>query len=199
MSLRAAFLTVLVLFFLGAGLLYLRLLTRRVALDVPTYREEVARTRLTEAALQSQADTTGVMTLYFPSHDRGQLVAEERSVPWARTETDRIRQVLLALVEGSHEGRSRGLPAGTTIRGVFQTADGTTVLDLGGDPSTEFGPGISSESLAVYSVVNSLSANIPSVRRVVFLLHGQPVETLGGHVDLSQSFVPDPNRVAMAP
>jgi spore germination protein GerM len=199
MTLRAASLTALFLIFLGAGLLYLRLLARRVELDVPAYREDVARTRLSEEALQSQSETTGLMTLYFPSHGRGQLVPEERQVAWAKTETDRIRQVLLALIEGSHEGHSRGLPAGTTIRGVFLARDGTAVLDLGGDPSSEFGPGISSESLAVYSVVNSLAANVPAVQRVVFMIQGQQVETLSGHVDLSDSFVPDPRRIAMAP
>lgn len=199
MTLRAIFLTAIFLVFLGAGLLYLRLLTRRVELDVPVYREELARTRLTEEALQSQSETTGLMTLYFPSHGRGQLVPEERQVAWAKTESDRVRQVLLALIEGSHEGQSRSLPSGTTIRGVFLARDGTALLDLGGDPSSEFGPGISSESLVVYSVVNSLAANIPAVQRVIFLIQGQQAETLSGHVDLSDSFVPDPRRIAMAP
>ncbi len=44
----------------------------------------------------------------------------------------------------------------------------------------------------MYSVVNSLAVNIPSVKKVKILIQGQEVETLDGHADLSGYFVPDP-------
>jgi len=53
-------------------------------------------------------------------------------------------------------------------------------------------PGIENETLTVYSIVNSLAANIPSVKKVKILIQGQEVETLDGHADLSGYFVPDP-------
>jgi len=60
-------------------------------------------------------------------------------------------------------------------------------------------PGIASESLAVYAIVNSLAANIPAVKRVKILVEGQQVDTLGGHADLTESFTPGPTRLAAGP
>jgi hypothetical protein len=41
--------------------------------------------------------------------------------------------------------------------------------------------------------------NIPSVKRVKFLIQGQEVETLDGHVDLTEAFVPDTNLKPSTP
>jgi hypothetical protein len=48
--------------------------------------------------------------------------------------------------------------------------------------------GIASEQLAVESIARTLEANIPQVRRLKILIHGQEVETLAGHLDLSGTF-----------
>ena len=40
--------------------------------------------------------------------------------------------------------------------------------------------------ITVYSIVNTLAANFPGVRRVQLLLDDRPATTLAGHVDLSR-------------
>jgi len=199
MTNRARVLTLMMLALMAAGAFYLRVLTRRVTLEAPPYGEEVARTRLSEAALQSNTAPQETATLYFPSYDQGALVAEQRPVSWAKADTDRIRQVLLALIEGSHQGYSRGLPASVRIRAVFLATDGTAYLDFESEGLEDLATGISSECLAVYSVVDSLAANIPAVKKVRILLQGKEVDTLDGHADLSDSFVPDPSLISSAP
>lgn len=199
MTTRAKVLTVIMVTIMAAGAFYLRVLTRRVSLEAPPFREEVARTRLSEAALRSEAVPTQTATLYFPSYDQGLLVTEERQVAWAKADTDRIRQILLALIEGSHWGYSRGLPASTRIRAVFLARNGTAYLDFEREAMDDISPGIASECLAVYSIVNSLAANIPAINKVKILLEGQEVETLDGHADLSSVFIPDPSRILTAP
>ncbi len=49
---------------------------------------------------------------------------------------------------------------------------------------------------AVYSIVNSLTYNFKSVKRVSLLVEGNERETLGGHIDLSRPFSPDYSLVA---
>lgn len=159
----------------------------------------MARTQLSEAALQSAAGPQQVATLYFPSFGEGVLREEKRPVAWADAETDRIRQVLLALIEGSHQGYSLPLPTSTQIRAVFLAPDGTAFLDISNQATADFNPGIASECLAVYSIVNSLAVNLPTVKRVKILVQGQEVDTLNGHVDLGDYFVPDPARISVAP
>ena len=199
MTNRAKLLALIMLALMAAGAFYLRVLTRRVSMEAPPFGEQVARTRLTEAALQSDTAPQQTATLYFPSYDQGALVTEERQMSWAKADTDRVRQVLLALIEGSHQGYSRGLPAAVKIRAVFLASDGTVYLDFESEGLEDFAPGISSECLAVYSVVNSLAVNIPAVKKVKILLQGKEVDTLDGHADLSDSFVPDPSLISSAP
>src|SRR3974377_1815649 len=48
--------------------------------------------------------------------------------------------------------------------------------------------GFRSEQLAVESIVRTLEANVPQVLRLKILIHGQEVDTLAGHMDLTQTF-----------
>ncbi len=194
MSLRAYVLLVVLLAVLVAGFSYLRALGRRIFFETPP-REEAARTQLSEVALQSASAPNQSVTLYFLSFDKKQLVAETRQIAMATGDTDRIRQILLALIEGSHLGYSRPLPPSTEVRAVFLTPEGTAYVDFSNDALTNFTPGITSETLALYSIVNSLAANVPEVKRVKVLINGQEVETLDGHADLTNYFVPDPSRI----
>jgi hypothetical protein len=59
--------------------------------------------------------------------------------------------------------------------------------------------GSRSELHTVYSVVNSVIANFPAVRRVQILLEDQMVFSLGGHVDLSRPLPADMTLTALPP
>lgn len=197
MSRRALLLMAITLAVMAAGSFYLRVLARRI-FQSPQQGEETVRTQLSEAALQTETSPQQTVTLYFPSYSEGKLVAETRTMAWATSDTDRIRQVMLALIEGSNPGKNRALPPTTAIRAVFLTSDGTAYLDLSSDGLADFTPGIETETLAVYSIVASLAGTIPSVKRVKFLIQGQEAESLSGHADLSGLFVPDPSKMTLA-
>ena len=195
---RATVLLVITLAVLAAGSFYLRSLGRRI-FEHPQQGEEAARTQLSEAALQSGTGPSQTSTLYFPSYADGKLVAESRPVTWATSDTDRVRQVLLALVEGSRQGQPRVFPQSTKVRAVFLASDGTAYLDFSNEGLADSPRGIEAESLAVYSVVASLASNIPTVKRVKFLIEGQEVDTLNGHTDLSEVFVPNLSKMTLSP
>ena len=126
------------------------------------------------------------------------LVPESRPLNLAATQTDQIRQLLLALIEGSRQGRGRALPASTNIRAAFLTPEGTAYIDFSNELLADFTPGIGSECLTIYAVVNTLATNVPSVKRVKILVQGQEVESFSGHADLSDYFTPDSSRVLPA-
>jgi hypothetical protein len=197
---RAKFLLVILLVALIAGGFYLRALARRFFHEPGQHTtEEAERAKLDQFALQPNNGTTQLATLYFPALNEGKLVTEGRSITWAQADVDRVRQVVLALVEGSHQGYGRTFSAATTVRAVFLAPDGTAYVDLSNDVLADFEPGIQSETLAVYSIVNSVTANIPSVKQVHFLVQGQEVETLDGHADLTAAYTPDLTRVKSTP
>ncbi len=199
MTPRGKIFLVILLIALGAGGFYLRSLAKRIFLEPTARAEEAARAKLSQIALQPSNGTTQLATLYFPALNEGKIIAETRSLTWAQADADRVRQVVLALAEGSHQGYGRVLPASTTVRAVFLSADGTAYVDLANDILNDFTPGIQSETLAIYSMVNSITINIPSVKRVKFLIQGQEVETLDGHADLTAAFAPDPTHIKSGP
>ncbi|HUJ75584.1 MAG TPA: hypothetical protein VL359_12025, partial [bacterium] len=104
MSPRAKILLLILLLALAGGGYYLRQLARRVFVEIPHSTEAALRSKLSQFELQSNTGVTQLATLYFPASNEGKLAAETRSVTWAETDADRIRQVVLALAEGSHQG-----------------------------------------------------------------------------------------------
>ncbi len=198
MSKRTWIFILVILPFLVGGALYLRTLARRLFFEPAGKPEAALRTQLNQEVLQSASTSTQNVTLYFPSYSQGKLVAEARTLALAPEVLDRVRQIILALVEGSHQGSDLALPASANLRAVFLTEDGTVYLDFSSDIVNNFPVGIESETLSIYSVVMSLTANLPEVKRVKFLEQGQEVDTLAGHADLSGVFAPDPSRIASA-
>ncbi len=199
MTVRAKILLVILLVALAAGGFYLRSLARRIFLEPAQRAEETARAKLDQFALQPNNGTTQLATLYFPALNEGKIVPESRSITWAKDDANRVRQIVLALAEGSHQGYGRLFSASTTVRAVFLAPDGTAYVDLSNDVLTDFEPGIQSETLAIYSIVNSITVNIPSVEQVQFLIQGQKVETLDGHADLTAAYAPDITRIKSTP
>jgi hypothetical protein len=194
MSRRAKILIVVVVGVLAGALFYLRVLAKRIFFEDVQKGEQTARVQLSAAALESDSGGKQSVTLYFPSPDQGKLVAESRSMTMAANDNDRIQQIVLALVAGPTQSSGRTLPPSADVRAVFLTADGTAYIDLSSSALTGFLPGIESETLAVYSIVNSLAVNVPAVKRAKILVQGQEVETLDGHADLTGEFAPDMAR-----
>ena len=196
MSARTKVLVLVILPVLVVGSLYLRSLVRRVFFERREAPESTARARLSQAALQSSAGSAQTVTLYFPSYAEGKLRGETRALALAPDPADRVRQIVLALVEGPRQNQTRALPPSADVRAVFLAQDGTVYLDLSSSALTGFDPGIESETLAAYSIVDSLAASLPDVKQVQFLIQGQEVDTLDGHVDLTAPFAPNPAWIA---
>jgi spore germination protein GerM len=199
MSLRAKLLWVALLVVFAGGLFYLRSLARRIFFELPLHSDESAKARLNEAALQSGTGRNEIAVLFFPSLSERKLVAENRPVEWAPAAADRVRQVLLALAEGPRQGLGHPLSLSINVRAVFLTSEGTAYVDLSSDLPSSISPGIETESLCVYAIVDSITTNIPSVKRVKILIQGQEAETLEGHADLTDAIVPDPTLIKSGP
>ena len=136
--------------------------------------------------------------LYFVAPDQAGLLPEERSVPFSDDLSRQLRMVVEELARGSTTGLLPTLPPGTKVLEVFVTARGTVYLDLSKDVVDAAEGGSKSELLTVYSIVNSLTANFPAVKRVQILVEDKPVATLSGHIDLSRPLLPDLTFVAVA-
>jgi spore germination protein GerM len=82
----------------------------------------------------------------------------------------------------------RTIPADAELLAFYILPDGTAVADFSDALSTETPSGILSEEMAVNSIASTLASNVPGLRRLKILIHGQEVETLAGNVDLTGFF-----------
>ena len=76
------------------------------------------------------------------------------------------------------------VPAGTTLRALYLTANGAAYVDFSRDIMTAHPGGSLDELLTIYSIVNALTMNLPAVTSVQVLVDGKEADTLAGHVDL---------------
>ena len=136
------------------------------------------------------------VALYFESPEM-LLVPEQRDVALPENRAGALALVVRELFKGSANAAvPRLFPADTIVRGAFFLPEGTAFVDLGGPTLTQgWGTGSHEELMAVYSLVQTVVANFPEVKRVRMLVNGQPAETLAGHVSLARAFAPMPSLV----
>jgi spore germination protein GerM len=125
------------------------------------------------------------------------LAAESRNVPLPENSAAALPGVVRELLKGPVMATSlRLFPADTVVRGAYLLPGGTAVVDLGGATLVQgWGTGSHQELMAVYSLVQSVTANFAEARRVRVLINGSPAETLAGHVSLAKSLAPMPGLV----
>ncbi|HKQ59093.1 MAG TPA: GerMN domain-containing protein [Candidatus Eisenbacteria bacterium] len=138
----------------------------------------------------TSADSTaaGVRSarLYFAAPAGDTLVVEPRELVESTTLHDRVATLVAELDRGPRGNGVATLPAGTAALHVFMDDRGLLTVDLSRAFRQGFRGGTSAEYLAVASLVRTLGANLPEVKRVLIVCGGQPITTLGGHLPLDQ-------------
>jgi spore germination protein GerM len=150
------------------------------------------------ASAEKEGQRTISVKLYFESPDLSGLLPEDRSLPFSLDLSNQLRTVVEELVKGSQTGLVSPLPDSTKVLDVFVTAAGVAFVSLSKEVAAAGREGSMEELLTVYSIVNSITANFPAVKRVQLLLDDRPVTTLAGHVDVSRPLPPDMTFVAQA-
>lgn len=119
------------------------------------------------------------------------LVPEMRTVSLPENDAAALALVIRELLKGSANASvARSFPPDTVLRAAYLLPDGNAIVDLGGQTLTSWNTGSHQEMIAAYSVVETVIANFPEVRRVRLLVNGQVVPTLAGHVQLDKPLYP---------
>ena len=124
--------------------------------------------------------------LYFAAPSGDSLVAESREMVEATSLHDRVVALVAELDRGPRGGGMAALPAGTSVIHVFLDDRGLLTLDLSRAFQQGFRGGSGGEYLAIASLVRTLGANLPEVKRVLIVCGGEPLASLGGHLPLDQ-------------
>ncbi|MCW2277436.1 GerMN domain-containing protein [Heliophilum fasciatum] len=151
-----------------------------------------------EATAPSAAEPTGTqdrgvtaqpaqevtLTLYFADPKGQNLVQEKRTV--AKSESP-ARMAMQELIKGPSAGTQKlpTIPTGTRLLDIG-VKDGLCTVNLSGEVQKNHQGGSTNESLTVYSIVNTLT-QFPTITKVQLLVEGKKVESLAGHMDVSQA------------
>jgi hypothetical protein len=139
-------------------------------------------------ATDTQNSDKFVVHLYFSDKSNSFLTAEERNLYHSENPVEFAKIIIEALIDGPRKGLMRTIPAGTTIRALYVTGDGTAYVDISNTIKDSYPGGIKTELFTIYSMVNSLILNVSEIDAVKLLIGGREAMTLAGHIDLSLPF-----------
>ncbi len=170
------------------ALLLIAFVLSAVVLGTLIYRK-YEMSRLKPLPPKPQEAGTLIVALFFAAPDGSGLVREAREVDACQDPTECAEEILEELINGPVGETSPTLPPATTFRSVVVEGD-TATIDFGRELAEGFPSGSNAEMMAVYSVIDSLAFNFPSIKKVRILLGGEQVKALG-HLDLSDPLPPD--------
>src|SRR6202049_4331172 len=162
--------------------------------------DEQARQEVMQIPISTPTDVKGKAQMYWLSAASPvTLEASTIELPLSADPVERSKQLLVALITNVPSPSQRTLPADAILLAFYLQPDGTGVADFSDALSAETPSGIQSEQLAIDSIARTLGANVNTIRRLKILIHGQEVDTLAGHLDLSGLFPVSSPSAAAAP
>lgn len=123
-------------------------------------------------------------TVYFPDENGQKLIASDRTL---NTETDdKYLAAVKALLQGPKKGEGIAvIPKQARLLAVSVDKNGIASVNFDNALVKNFSGGSTGEIMLVGSVTDTLT-NFPEVKAVRFLVDGKPLETLSGHLDLTE-------------
>jgi hypothetical protein len=158
--------------------------------QVPPVSEEQARRELTQTTPATSGGPLSKARLFWSSGaGDGSLMPVTVELPLSKDPALRAKQVLNTLLAGPVDAELRTLPPDAVLLALYMLPDGTVIADFSEALATATPSGIESEQMAVDSLTKTLEANVAQVRWLKILIHGQEVDTLAGHLDLTRTFL----------
>lgn len=123
--------------------------------------------------------------VYYADQQKTGLKSINRKFPSTLDSNELGQEIIKALMAGpSLSSLEATWPKDTKTNSFFITDDGDAYVDLDLEHGMIEHMDTGSELLAIYSLVNSLTVNIPKIKRVKLLIQGMDAMTLAGHIDL---------------
>jgi spore germination protein GerM len=170
-------------FFIIAGIvIFVAFLNKPVVLSGMDQAEQNTR------IIETKHSKKSVVHLYFSDKDNSFLKAETRDLFHSDNPAEFGKNIVEALIEGPRTGLMRTIPADTTLMAFYITKDGTASVDMSDTIRDGHPGGVKSELFTIYSMVNSLTLNIPEINAVKILINGKEAMTLDGHIDVRFPF-----------
>jgi len=155
-----------------------------------TFRRPAFRRASSESTARRIGAPRRMAMLFFADKDHRELLEEAREIEGGTTVTDEAKRILEELVNGPEADLMPVIPRAARVRSLFVDASGTAYVDFDQELTEGHSGGARAELLTVYSIVNTLAANLSQIKRVQILVDGAGVPTLAGDVDTREPLAP---------
>jgi hypothetical protein len=133
--------------------------------------------------LYAPTDPPMNVKVFFPAASGETLLLGADDTIFKSSEVgNRAKQILQKLQEGPHnDSMFAPLPKDTKVQDLFISEQGTAFVNLANTVSMNHPGGVLNEFATIYSIVDSLTYNLPEIKEVKILIGGSEKETLAGH------------------
>jgi len=122
--------------------------------------------------------------IYFPNENGSKLLPVAKNV---RTEA-KYQDAIEALIKGVQgKGMTGMFPKGVKLRSIT-VKNGLATVDFSQELTKKFVGGSTGELMLVGSIVQTLT-EFPEVKKVQLTVEGKVIESISGHLDISEPFV----------
>lgn len=132
-----------------------------------------------------------LVIVYFSDSQERFLKQEKRYVFATDEAAQQAREIAKALIDGSKTNLVNTFPAGVSIKDVRIDDEGTASVSFSKNLTKLHPGGATAEMATIYSLTNSLTENIPSIKKVKILIDGKELPSIKGHISTKKAFAPD--------
>jgi len=132
-----------------------------------------------------------VAIIWFSDQQELLLVGEKRYIFKEDDAAAQAKEVVKALLDGSKNGNVNTFPAGVSLRDVKIDNAGIAYVNFTKSLTKLHPGGSSSEISSINSLTNSLTENVPEIKKVKILVEGKELTSIKGHISTSKAFLPD--------
>ena len=129
-----------------------------------------------------------IAIIYFSDPQERFLMPEKRYVIKEEDPAAQAKEIVKALLEGSKEGLVNTFPAGVTIRDVKVDDAGIAFVNFSKNLTKLHPGGSTAEMATIYSLTNSITENVPGIKKVKILVEGKELSSIKGHISTQKCF-----------
>ena len=132
-----------------------------------------------------------IAKIYFSDPQERFLIPEKRYVFKENDTAAQAKEIVKALLEGSKAGLVNTFPAGVSLRDVKVGDAGIASVNFSKNLIKKYQGGSTAEMATIYSLTNSITQNVPAIKKVKILVEGKELSSIKGHISTQKAFSPD--------
>jgi hypothetical protein len=129
--------------------------------------------------------------IYFSDPQERFLMPEKRYVIKENDAAAQAKEIVKAVLEGSKAGLVNTFPAGVVLIDVKVGDAGIAFVNFSKNLIKKYHGGSTAEMATIYSLTNSITQNIPSIKKIKILVEGKELSSIKGHISTQKAFSPD--------